>query len=359
MADIFLSYSREDHTRAEQIAKALTAAGYEVFWDVEIPPGKSWADILEEKLAICKAAIVLWSKISTASKWVREEARLAHDRGKLIPVQIDDAPPPFGFGEIQAADLKHWRGDTSDSHWRVLLAAVAAAVARPPSASAAPSAPARPSPLAAMPMPSLAKMLAPGTRGYILAAVGVLALLGAVALRYMPTTPSSPPAPSSPEAPSAPSTAETTPAAPATPASEAPAATPTAPQGLTRNELASYLNSIGYGTKVTTDPAGNTIVKTAAEGVTFSVYFYNCKDDRCPELQFSAGWPMAKPPSAETVNAWNKGRRFARAYLTEDNAALFVEMDMNLTDAQSNAQIDEYLRYWKMLLEAFKKHFGV
>lgn len=100
MADIFLSYSREDHTRAAEIAKALNAAGYEVFWDVEIPPGKSWADILEEKLAVCKAAVVLWSRVSTASKWVREEARLAHDRGKLIPVQIDELPPPFGFGEI-------------------------------------------------------------------------------------------------------------------------------------------------------------------------------------------------------------------------------------------------------------------
>jgi len=118
VADIFLSYSREDHARAAEIAGALTAAGYEVFWDVEIPPGKSWADILEEKLAACKAAIVLWSQVSTASKWVREEARLAHDRGKLLPVLIDDAAPPFGFGEIQAADLKHWHGEANDPHWR-------------------------------------------------------------------------------------------------------------------------------------------------------------------------------------------------------------------------------------------------
>jgi PQQ-dependent catabolism-associated CXXCW motif protein len=128
LADIFLSYAREDHTRAQQIASALTAAGYDVFWDVNIPPGKTWADVIEQKLSTSKAAIVLWSKSSTASKWVREEARLARDHGKLLPVLIDEAVPPFGFGEIQSADLKNWQGDPTDGQWRSLLDALAVSV---------------------------------------------------------------------------------------------------------------------------------------------------------------------------------------------------------------------------------------
>ncbi len=64
---------------------------------------------------------MLWSKTSTASQWVREEARLARDRGKLIPVIIDGSAPPFGFGEIQAANLSHWNGDATDSNWAGLL----------------------------------------------------------------------------------------------------------------------------------------------------------------------------------------------------------------------------------------------
>ncbi|HWA23788.1 MAG TPA: DUF805 domain-containing protein [Caulobacterales bacterium] len=128
MADIFLSYAREDRDRAAAIAAALEQAGYKSFWDVEIPPGSSWADFLEEKLASSKAAIVLWSKTSTASQWVREEARLARDRGKLIPVIIDGSSPPFGFGEIQAANLSHWQGDQNDSNWRLLVSAVERAV---------------------------------------------------------------------------------------------------------------------------------------------------------------------------------------------------------------------------------------
>jgi uncharacterized membrane protein YhaH (DUF805 family) len=132
MADIFLSYAREDRDRAAAIAAALGQAGYQAFWDVEIPPGSSWADFLEEKLSSSKAAIVLWSKTSTASQWVREEARLARDRGKLIPVIIDGSAPPFGFGEIQAANLSHWQGDQADSNWRLLLSAVERAVGAEP-----------------------------------------------------------------------------------------------------------------------------------------------------------------------------------------------------------------------------------
>jgi PQQ-dependent catabolism-associated CXXCW motif protein len=128
LADIFLSYAREDHARAQQIAAALTAAGYDVFWDVNIPPGKTWADVIEQKLSTSKAAIVLWSKSSTTSKWVREEARLARDHGKLLPVLIDDAVPPFGFGEIQSADLKNWQGDPADGQWRSLLDALAVSI---------------------------------------------------------------------------------------------------------------------------------------------------------------------------------------------------------------------------------------
>lgn len=132
MADVFLSYAREDRARAEQIAKGLTNAGYDVFWDVEIPPGTSWADFLSEKLTQSKAALVLWSKTSTASQWVREEARLARDRGKLIPVLIEDCAPPFGFGEIQAANLASWNGEADNAHWKLLLEGIQRAVGSAP-----------------------------------------------------------------------------------------------------------------------------------------------------------------------------------------------------------------------------------
>ena len=124
MADVFLSYAREDTARADQVAKGLEAAGLDVFWDNEIPPGTTWADYIEQKLTQCKALIVLWSEHSTKSQWVREEARMGRDKGVLIPVMIDASQPPFGFGEVQAANLTNWNGEADHPSWRRFVTAV-------------------------------------------------------------------------------------------------------------------------------------------------------------------------------------------------------------------------------------------
>ncbi len=158
MADLFISYAREDAARADAIAQALSAEGFTIFWDKQIPAGQTWADFTETKLLNSVAILVLWSEASTKSQWVREEARIGRDAGKLIPVQIDAAMPPFGFGEVQAASLRDWHGDRSAPDWQRFVAAIRFAMERggaatPPPAAAPPGAPPgyAPSPPAANP----------------------------------------------------------------------------------------------------------------------------------------------------------------------------------------------------------------
>lgn len=138
MADVFISYAREDRAKADQIARGLQAMGLDCFWDTEIPPGQTWADYIEDKLSQCKVVIVLWSAHSTGSQWVREEARMGRDAGKLIPAMLDASPAPFGFGEVQAANLSTWRGEANHADWRRFSRAAFIAVkgegAEPPSA---------------------------------------------------------------------------------------------------------------------------------------------------------------------------------------------------------------------------------
>lgn len=139
MADVFIAYAREDTGKAAHIAQGLAALGVDAFWDKEIPPGQTWADYLEGKLAVCKAVIVLWSEHSTKSQWVREEARMGREKSKLIPVLLDAAQPPFGFGEVQAADLSRWSGDFAQPEWARFAQAVQAAVGAAPGASPQPA----------------------------------------------------------------------------------------------------------------------------------------------------------------------------------------------------------------------------
>ena len=145
MADVFLSYAREDTARAEQVANGLTAAGLDVFWDNEIPPGTTWADYIEGKLTQSKALIVLWSEHSTKSQWVREEARMGRDKGVLIPVMIDASQPPFGFGEVQAANLSNWNGEADNPNWRRFIDAVTRVTNSEPRPQEAPQRTASPS----------------------------------------------------------------------------------------------------------------------------------------------------------------------------------------------------------------------
>lgn len=141
MADVFISYAREDRARAEQIARGLEAQGYDVFWDNEIPPGQTWADYTEAKLTQSKVTVVLWTASSVASQWVREEARMGRDKGVLIPVMIDASQPPFGFGEVQAANLANWNGEADNPNWRRFIDAVMRVTQAEPRPVAPPPAP--------------------------------------------------------------------------------------------------------------------------------------------------------------------------------------------------------------------------
>jgi hypothetical protein len=42
MADVFLSYKREDAARVRKLVAALREAGLDVWWDEDIPPSAPW-----------------------------------------------------------------------------------------------------------------------------------------------------------------------------------------------------------------------------------------------------------------------------------------------------------------------------
>jgi TIR domain-containing protein len=89
MADIFISYAREDRTRVRSLAIALSAHGWSVWWDPEIQAGKRFSQVIADALARARCVVVVWSHQSIASDWVREEADEGRRRGILIPVLID------------------------------------------------------------------------------------------------------------------------------------------------------------------------------------------------------------------------------------------------------------------------------
>jgi pimeloyl-ACP methyl ester carboxylesterase len=139
MSDVFVSYARSSAKEAQGVADALRAMGLGVWRDDQLPPNRDYTDVIEERLRAARAVLVIWSVEAVKSQWVRAEANVAREAGKLVQLRVDNARLPLPFDQIQCADLSSWSGQREHAEWRKVAEAIAAlagrgaAVARPAS----------------------------------------------------------------------------------------------------------------------------------------------------------------------------------------------------------------------------------
>ncbi len=125
MHEIFLSYSRRDSDTVQALAKALSERGLVVWIDRSgIEEGDAYDTQIEDAIAQTRVVIVLWSKNSVKSQWVRAEAAYALGKHKLLPISIDRTDPPLQFLHIQTIDFDGWQGGSDGEAFARLLAAL-------------------------------------------------------------------------------------------------------------------------------------------------------------------------------------------------------------------------------------------
>ncbi len=156
VAEIFLSYNREDQTVARRYAEAFERNGLTVWWDTTLRVGEVYDEVTEAALRNARAVVVLWSPRSVVSRWVRAEATLADRANTLVPVMIEACERPIMFELTQTAELSHWQGEADDRAWLALLEEVRRFVGGARSATAAP----RAAPVAVVPRENLLAVLA-------------------------------------------------------------------------------------------------------------------------------------------------------------------------------------------------------
>jgi len=105
LADIFLSYSREDIDRVRPLVLALEKDGFSVWWDGTISPGEKFEETIDREIQVASSVLVVWSAVSVDSQWVKNEALEGMDRDVLVPVMIDSVRLPVAFKQHQAADF--------------------------------------------------------------------------------------------------------------------------------------------------------------------------------------------------------------------------------------------------------------
>lgn len=110
MADIFLSYSRADSVRTEELFEKLTQAlqsenGVHVWSDREIEPGSDWIEAIEHELERATTFILMLSPAYLNSNYAAFEigvamARRSQGEAQVIPLLVadinaDELPPPL------------------------------------------------------------------------------------------------------------------------------------------------------------------------------------------------------------------------------------------------------------------------
>ena len=124
MKDIFLSYASADRERASRLVETLEAAGLTVWWDRELAVGQSYDEAIQRQLERSRCVVVLWSRHSVESHWVKAEAQDAAERKRLFPALLDPVKPPLEYRYLNGVDLTGWSGSPDDPELLVNLGLV-------------------------------------------------------------------------------------------------------------------------------------------------------------------------------------------------------------------------------------------
>ena len=122
VADIFISYKREDRSRVAIIADILADLGLTSWFDASLISGDSWESAINREVGAASAMLVCWTPQAVASVQVMREVLLGATRRMLAPVFLDKCVLPQGLHSKHVADLSNWDLSLNDPEWLALLA---------------------------------------------------------------------------------------------------------------------------------------------------------------------------------------------------------------------------------------------
>lgn len=121
---IFISYKREESSFALALRQALRAENIKIWWDNDLQTGQKWSEELDKALLEADTIVVIWSKLSVNSDWVRHEASIGKIRSVLTHVKIDEVEIPGPFNSIQAVDLSKWDQNEKHAEFQKLITSI-------------------------------------------------------------------------------------------------------------------------------------------------------------------------------------------------------------------------------------------
>jgi len=128
--------------------------------------------------------------------------------------------------------------------------------------------------------------------------------------------------------------------------------------GLTPESVRDWLAAAGAQTGEVTRENDDVFFRVDDGGLVWFIFFYGCEaDGRCGDLQFNTVFEAAGV-DGETINAWNRDKRFLKAFLSEVDGApiAFVQLDVLFVSGQPVEQLADATVIWLEGLNAFGAH---
>ncbi|MEQ1619314.1 MAG: toll/interleukin-1 receptor domain-containing protein [Terricaulis sp.] len=119
--DVFISYNRGELARARLLGEALWKVGFNVWFDLAIPPGDNFSRAINERVRAAHAVLVCWSPAAASSQWVHAEALVGFDRKVLVPALLESCTVPTPFNSVHHEDMRDWSGDLSATSLTALV----------------------------------------------------------------------------------------------------------------------------------------------------------------------------------------------------------------------------------------------
>jgi hypothetical protein len=125
------------------------------------------------------------------------------------------------------------------------------------------------------------------------------------------------------------------------------------------DSIVAALQAEGYKAQMDSADNGDPMIRSAADGTNFRLWFYGCDGNNsgCTGFNFSAGFDLPDGASLEMIDAWNDGQLLGYGNLDDEQDPYlnyFVVTDGGI----SQEAFASILSRWERAIVDYKAHIG-
>ncbi len=117
-------------------------------------------------------------------------------------------------------------------------------------------------------------------------------------------------------------------------------------------DISSVIRDLNLKAEEEKDEEEKTFWTIEGEGYSILLFQYGGKGDVATSLGVSAFFD--DEVSLDTLDSWNRDKRFTKAYSVEDQVALEADLDQSV--APSKAEVKQFLQMFTKAIPSFKEH---